>query len=257
MTKFIVSIISHGHLDYLSNNVELQKISDRANVTVIVKDNLKQQSVEALCKKKGYIYLTSHDVLGFGENNNYCFNYAKNSLSVCSDDWFLIINPDVIIEDTQFENLIVELKKKQGNFFAPNLFKDISYTTTENSIRRFSSFSNLLNPFLLKPINIPYNKNSLSDHDEIEWASGAFLCINFELFTAVDGFNEAYFMYFEDVDLCLRTMINGSSLKFLKNIKAVHKGEYKNRSVFSKHFRWYLASLFRFLINQSKYKVKQ
>lgn len=257
MTKFIVAIISHGHLNYIRENTELVKISKRADVTVIIKDNLKQKTVEQLCNKLGYIYLTSPSTLGFGENNNFCFDYAKENIEISGNDWFLVVNPDVIIECNEFEKLICELNNKDGGFFAPNLFKDNGYTTPENSIRRFSSFINLLNPILLKPINMPYNKANLQDEAIIEWASGAFLCIKFDFFTAVNGFNKAYFMYYEDVDLCFRLMQKGVSLRFLKNIKAVHKGEYKNRSVFSKHFRWYLMSLFRFLIFQSGHKAKK
>jgi N-acetylglucosaminyl-diphospho-decaprenol L-rhamnosyltransferase len=257
LSKFIVSIISHGHLDYINENVELKKIARRDDVTVIIKDNLKQQLLADLCEDVGYTYITSPNALGFGENNNYCFKYAQKNIKVSSDDWFLIINPDVIIECHEFDRLACELNNKDGDFFAPNLFKDNGYATPENSIRRFASFVNLLNPFLLKPINIPYNKTYLKDDDRVEWASGAFLCIKFDLFASVDGFNESYFMYYEDVDLCFRFMQIGVSLRFLKNIKAVHKGEYKNRSLFSKHFRWYFVSLFRFLIFQSRCKVKK
>ncbi|MFT5636897.1 MAG: N-acetylglucosaminyl-diphospho-decaprenol L-rhamnosyltransferase [Cognaticolwellia sp.] len=256
MSKFIIAIISHGHLDYISGNVELQKISNRDDVTVIIKDNLKEKLLEALCKHTGYTYITSPEVLGFGENNNYCFDYAQKNIPTSSADWFLVVNPDVIIECKEFDKLVFELNNNDGDFFTPNLFKNNGYTTPENSIRRFASFINLLNPFLLKPINTPYNKVYLKDKSCIEWASGAFLCIKVDLFTAVNGFNGAYFMYYEDVDLCFRLMQKGVPLRFLKNIKAVHKGEYKNRSIFSKHFRWYLTSLFRFLIFQSRYKVK-
>jgi N-acetylglucosaminyl-diphospho-decaprenol L-rhamnosyltransferase len=255
LTKCIISIISHGHLHYIRRNKELKKISDRDDVIVIIKDNLKEKQLQDLCSDLGYIYLTSNETLGFGENNNYCYEYAKNNFEITDTDWFLIINPDVIIDYCEFCNLTLELEKRKGEFFSPNLYKDLSYKITENSIRNFASFSNLLNPFLLNPINTPYNKENLKDDDCIDWASGAFLCITFGIFTKVGGFNKAYFMYYEDVDLCFRLKRIGTSLRFLKNIKAVHKGEYKNRSIFSKHFRWYLASLFRFLIFQSRYKV--
>ncbi len=115
------------------------------------------------------------------------------------------------------------------------------------SIRRYTKNSGLLNPLIMQPVNKPYNKEKLNDLDYVEWASGAFLCINFKSFDLVCGFDTKYFMYYEDVDLCYRLNEKGIKLRYLKNIKAIHKGEYKNRSIFSKHFIWYLSSLFKFL----------
>lgn len=250
--KLIIAIVSHGHFDYICKNKSLIEISQVDNVEIFIKDNLKEHRLKQYAENNGITYITTGCQLGFGENNNFIFFSAKEMLNVQEKDWFIILNPDVEISLSEFENLLDTLKHLSGQFFAPNLFKDPQFKVSENSIRKFASYRDLLNPFKLQPINRPYNKDDLKDLDVVEWASGAFLCVTFGAFESVGGFDEKYFMYYEDVDLCFRLNQKGVQLRYLKNVKAVHKGEYKNRSVFSKHFRWYLSSLFKFLNVQSQ-----
>ncbi|MBH0044858.1 glycosyltransferase family 2 protein [Pseudoalteromonas sp. NZS11_1] len=251
MAKIIVGIVSHGHLGYIHSNLALVEIAQLDNVSVVIKDNIKDYRLKLYADEVGYTYITTNDNMGFGENNNFIANFALENLEVSKGDWFIILNPDVEMSLFEFNKLIDQLKLQSGQFFAPNLFKDSEFKTTENSIRKFASYLDLFNPFKLQPINKPYDKNDLTDLDVVEWASGAFLCVTFAAFESVAGFDEKYFMYYEDVDLCYRLNQKGIKLRFLKNVKAVHKGEYKNRSIFSRHFRWYLNSLFKFLKMQS------
>jgi len=250
--KVIISIVSHDHFNYISSNSALVKIAQLEYVNVIVKDNIKDDRLKMYADKVGFTYITTNQPMGFGENNNFVANFALESFRTSKDDWFFILNPDVEMSLLEFKKLIEQLKFQSEQFFAPNLFKDSQFKVSENSIRKFASYRDLLNPIKLQPINRPYNKDKLKDLDAVEWASGAFLCITFGAFESVSGFDKKYFMYYEDVDLCYRLNQEGIKLRFLKNIRAVHKGEYKNRSVFSKHFRWYLSSLLKFLNVQSQ-----
>jgi GT2 family glycosyltransferase len=248
--RFVLGIVSHGHNDFIDKNTELEKIAKKDNVSVVVKDNLKDKSLESIVQNKRYHYISSDNKKGFGENNNDIYDYAKTHLGMDSEDWFIILNPDVTIEIEEFEKLVSKLSSAERDFFTPNLYKDSKYTQAENSIREFTKISNLLNPFALKPVNIPINKNAINDGDIVDWASGAFLCVRNKAFEKVGGFDVNYFMYYEDVDLCYRLKQAGVSLRFIKDVRAVHKGEYKNRTIFSKHFLWYLTSLARFLFSK-------
>jgi len=246
--KFYISIVSHGHYEFIENNSELERIAKRNDVIIVIKDNIDDDNLKIMVQKKGYVYISSEKHVGFGENNNDIYDYIKAEFNVSLDDWFIILNPDVLIELTEFEKLVNELSSTKDEFFTPNLYKDINYQTPENSIRKFTKIIHLLNPFMLKPVNIPFNKGDLNDKDTVDWASGAFLCIRNRSFERVLGFNIKYFMYYEDVDLCYRLNRLGIRLRFLKDVKAAHKGEYKNRSIFSQHFIWYFTSLMRFLL---------
>jgi hypothetical protein len=49
-----------------------------------------------------------------------------------------------------------------------------------------------------------------------EWADGSCLVFTKEVFSAVDGFYEKFFMYFEDVDFCFRAKSKGFTLKHVE-----------------------------------------
>ncbi|QTH72544.1 glycosyltransferase family 2 protein [Pseudoalteromonas xiamenensis] len=253
MVRYLICVVSHGHARYILDNKELAELSEFDNVDIVVRDNLGELSLKEYCAQNGFAYLHSPLPLGFGDNNNAVFDYGVRELGFTDQDWFLMINPDVLIEKEQFKALIVELNEGRRDFYTINLYKDHGFTIPENSVRYFAGFLSLFNPILLRPINSIYDKSVLEDNSYVEWASGAFLCIKFGVFGRVGGFDSRYFMYFEDVDLCFRLKEQGVYLTYLKNIKAIHCGQYKNRSLFSKHFRWYLSSLFRFLFVRRRF----
>ena len=58
----------------------------------------------------------------------------------------------------------------------------------------------------------------------IPWAKGAVLAIRREAFNQVGGFDEAYFMYYEEADLCWRLGRAGWQTQFTPKVEAVHLG---------------------------------
>jgi GT2 family glycosyltransferase len=58
---------------------------------------------------------------------------------------------------------------------------------------------------------------------EVEWVSGSAMLIRREAFQAVMGFDEGYFMYVEDVDLCTRLRQSGWSVLFSPELEVVHE----------------------------------
>ncbi|HUS62785.1 MAG TPA: glycosyltransferase, partial [Acidimicrobiales bacterium] len=58
-------------------------------------------------------------------------------------------------------------------------------------------------------------------HD-VDWISGSFFVVRRAVFEAVGGFDEAYFMYMEDVDLCWRIGNGGGRVRFDPNARVVH-----------------------------------
>jgi N-acetylglucosaminyl-diphospho-decaprenol L-rhamnosyltransferase len=62
-----------------------------------------------------------------------------------------------------------------------------------------------------------------SSEREVEWVSGCAMLLRREAFEAVGGFDEGYFMYVEDVDLCTRLRQAGWSVLFSPEIEVVHQ----------------------------------
>ncbi|MFA5658673.1 MAG: galactosyltransferase-related protein, partial [Oscillospiraceae bacterium] len=61
---------------------------------------------------------------------------------------------------------------------------------------------------------------------EVDSVSGAFLIIRTELFRRLNGFDERFFMYGEDLDLCLRVKKSGEKVVYYGKAKLLHlKGQ--------------------------------
>lgn len=59
---------------------------------------------------------------------------------------------------------------------------------------------------------------------ETDWISGAFLLTKREAVAAAGGFDEGFFLYFEDIDLCLRLKERGGRVVFVPGAAGIHAG---------------------------------
>lgn len=242
-----ISIVSHGNDDDIINNVNLNEINLLDTVTVIIRDNLLSQNLKEYCADNGFEYNASDIKLGFGANNNINFKLAS-TLGMKKTDWFVLFNPDLDISVAMINNLSNSINDYSNQIFAINLFFDKDFSNMEYSLRKFPTFMSFFNILKGKSFTEAYDKAYLADGSLVDWAAGSFLIFQAELYEKLNGFDESYFMYFEDVDICHRaSKFHEQKVLYLSNIKAIHKGGYQNRKLFSPHFRWYLMSLFRFL----------
>lgn len=63
----------------------------------------------------------------------------------------------------------------------------------------------------------------------VDWITGAFIGFPRELFDKIGGFDEDFFMYYEDVDFCLRARRAGFRSYFLPSAKALHLHPFSDR----------------------------
>jgi GT2 family glycosyltransferase len=75
---------------------------------------------------------------------------------------------------------------------------------------------------------------------------GAFLVVRREVFERLHGFDERYFMYYEEVDLCLRARRQGWSTYFLSDARVVHSGNVSSNQVRAHRLYYSLCSRRRY-----------
>lgn len=68
------------------------------------------------------------------------------------------------------------------------------------------------------------------DSVDVDWVSGACMLIRREAFEAVGGFDERYFMYWEDADLCRRLRHAGHRVRYVPPATAVHRVGHSSRT---------------------------
>ena len=151
--------------------------------------------------------------------------------------------------------LMTSSEAKIGAF---NLFRDNEFLTYDNSVRRFPSFLDFSRSYLGLGNKTFVNKDEVHENAFVDWAAGSLLMFDADTYRRLTGFNEEYFMYCEDVDICWRALkLFGVRVFYMPRAKAIHHAQFNNRRFFSKHFFWHIQSALRFLAYRyGLYKIR-
>ncbi len=162
---------------------------------------------------------------GFAVGNNQALEMARGQ-------HILILNPDTILQAGVLKNLLVELEKdSKTGVVAPQLqFPDGSIQRT---CRRFPSHLDVIyNVFGLStlfPENRRFNGWKMGDFDHklrksVDQPAGAALLVRGDLLRSLEGFDENFPMFFNDVDLCKRVKEAGYAIWYLPEYAIQHLG---------------------------------
>ena len=195
---------------------------------IIVENNssdLTKQEIETLSiSKKMLKTIYNPDNRGYAKANNQGILLVKN-------EFVLFLNPDTILA----EGSIVDLKKRIENdpkiaAIAPQLV--FPNRTIQSSCRRFPNYGFLLSE--LFGLNI-FFKNSkffngwkMGDFNHkteriVDQPMGAALMVKLDILEKLNGFDEKFSMFFNDVDLCKRIYLMGKNIIFFPLVVIIHK----------------------------------
>jgi N-acetylglucosaminyl-diphospho-decaprenol L-rhamnosyltransferase len=194
---------------------------DPERVRIIVTKNIPEDSWTPISQNFELKVFENLEPRGFGANHNAAL---KGSCS----DLLLICNPDIRLTHPISPHDFVTIYEKNGIFSAHIVNseeKKQDYFRPEITVR------SLLSRYLLQPTTDPK-----------DWLAGMFLLINSNTFSALNGFDESFFMYVEDCDLSLRAKAKGWKTGVLKNIVVIHDAQRGSRRN-AQHMRWHLSSL--------------
>lgn len=172
---------------------------------------------------------------GFGENHN-------NAFKLASGEYFCVVNPDIRLSKDPFPELFKAVESERTAIVAP--FVLAPEQTREDSIRYFPTISN----FFKKLINLSdgcYPIRSELEPFDIEWAAGMFLLFQSSEFKNIGGFDEKFFLYYEDVDICLRMWKAGRRVLACPQAAVTHDAQRASHKKLQ-YFRWHMSSLFRY-----------
>jgi GT2 family glycosyltransferase len=80
----------------------------------------------------------------------------------------------------------------------------------------------------------------------VDWVSGACMLLRRDAFEAVGGFDERYFLYWEDADLCRRLRARGFHVRYVPGAVAVHRVGQSSRTAQAASVRAFHASAYRY-----------
>lgn len=244
MTTFISAISHHNSADIITG-LRPERLKAGGN-QVIILDNVPETAMEEHCAQHQLHYLANKQVHGFGSNHNRVFRHCRDQLGMTDDDYFVILNPDLECEPAAIDALVSDMQTEGAAIGAPNIFKDAAFTQHEESVRRFPYIWEVFTSFLFKKNRTGVDRCSVRAC-EIDWGSGACLAFKAGVFEQLGGFDERYFLYYEDVDLCWRARHKlGIKAYYFPHAKVVHRGQRASHTLNNKHLWWHLSSALRF-----------
>lgn len=220
-------------------------------VEVVVADNPSSSSAQtiAIATSMGAKVVRSPSNVGYGGAANLGVRSVGPGIS-----YVLISNPDVRLEVDTIEKLAAALDAGPEIGLIGPLIRDADGHVYP-SARRIPSLRTGIGHALfsrLWPTNPWTRAYRVDDADPTEprdvgWLSGACFMVRRDVFDAVGGFDERYFMYFEDVDLGYRVTKAGWINRFDPSAAVTHTGAASTTTARREMLREHHASAYRFL----------
>jgi GT2 family glycosyltransferase len=231
-----IIIVNYNVKEFLQNLLySIQKAAKNISHEIIIVDNASDDGSNEMIKEKfpRAILIENKDNLGFGKANNIGMKIARGQ-------FFLLINPDTIVSEDTFSKMLEFFQKTPDaalvgcKILNPNGSLQLacrrSFPGPWTSFCKVSGLSTLFpKSSLFARYNLTYKDENQTY--EVDAVSGSFMMIKKEIYEKTAGFDEDYFMYGEDLDICYRIQKLGYKVYYFHETQIIHyKGESTKRS---------------------------
>jgi N-acetylglucosaminyl-diphospho-decaprenol L-rhamnosyltransferase len=196
----------------------LNSVDPSIKVIVIENSNNKKFKADIENKFPNVECILTNDNLGYGRANNIGLKKVKTKYS-------LILNPDTVLRKETLNNFFIFLKKNIN-------FAILGPSQNENSLE-------------LEDSNI-----NCSNLLEVKSVKGFAMFLNMSKFSDIGFFDENFFLYLEEIDLCRRIKKNNEKIYIDENIKVFHYGGKSVDKIFSheieltRNWHWMWSSFY-------------
>jgi GT2 family glycosyltransferase len=160
---------------------------------------------------------------GYGAGNNAVLGQVKG-------EYVIFLNPDTVVFPGELEAWIDWMDKRPDvGASGPRVLNPDG--SDQHSTCRFPT---LMTPVYRRTIlgKTPWGKKALSQYlmenmnrnieQDVDWVQGSALCIRRSVLAQIGNFDERFFMYFEDADLCRRVWKSGHRVAYTPSARIVH-----------------------------------
>ena len=232
-----VSIVSHGHgplvRDLLRDLAGAHLPGLRVTVTLNVQEPI---GVEAAAVPFPLTVVENAAPRGFGANHNAAFRRGP------AEGWFCVANPDVRVGPEVLGRLVQMMAAHPVAAVAAPRVRDQA-GRLQNSARLLPTPGRLVRRALrlLPPLDYPAG----TGWRRADWVAGMLMVLPARAFAELGGFDERFFLYYEDVDLCCRARLHGYDVLLDETTFVIHDGLWDSHRNL-RYLRWHLASMGRF-----------
>jgi N-acetylglucosaminyl-diphospho-decaprenol L-rhamnosyltransferase len=231
-----VSIVSHGQnamANLLLGDIAIQ-CADRVTVIVTLnKDDPVELETPTLCYPVHVI--RNAKPKGFGTNHNAAFSISDTA-------FFCIANPDIRLNLDPFPPLLETASRPRTGAVGPLVRSPQG--NVEDSARRYPTPISLLCKVFRRNYGPDYPVTQAPIG--VDWIAGMFMLFRRDAYGGVRGFDESFFLYYEDVDICRRLRRANMEIFYDPRSEVYHHAQRASRRNFRMALH-HVASVVRFL----------
>jgi len=234
LSVILVNYNDHLHLQDCLQSI--QKEGRQVDLEVILVDNASTDGSQVLVKEffPRIRLIQNRENYGFSKANNIGFKASTG-------DFILFLNTDTTLESGTLKTLLDWMRSTSAaGASGPVLFgKDKTFQVSFGKKRGF--FSEMALKLILNTI---YRRriSRMKTIQEVDWISGACLLVRRKAFEQTQGFDENFFLYYEDIDLCYRIKKDGWKTAVVPQARVFHEGGASTSSLSLKSRYFYRES---------------
>jgi GT2 family glycosyltransferase len=209
--------------ELLASIVSLEKGSKKIRHEIIIVDNNSPRPLPGELKEYPVQIIKNRKNKGFGTALNQAAKKAEGK-------YLIILNPDTIVPSNFLEKLYQKMESDRKIGLLGVKYKNEKGERLK-SVSGIPTWRNALWSFSLLYQIFPNNKSAneywqtkfdYNKEKEVPAIGGACMTIRRDVFKDVKGFDEQYFMYFEEADLAERIRIKGYKVVYFPSITITH-----------------------------------
>lgn len=190
-------------------------IGDPSTGSVVVVDNCSTDCSAELARERGATVISNPVNSGFGAG---CNLGARGG----SGEWILLLNPDAWMEPGSLSRMVDHARAEPGlGVLASEVLGPAG--DRQPVRRRFPAWWRaFMEPGLAARLDEAHYRRRQRVAGRVDWASGSALLVRRAAFDDVGGFDEGFFLYAEDIDLCARMLARGHSTHWVSGCPSRH-----------------------------------
>ena len=199
----------------------LSSIDEDVKILIVENSNSFAHKDKVLSKFDNVNILCTGKNLGYGGGNNFGIEKAKT-------DYILILNPDVICGNDFFNHLNGVIEKNKNfsiigcQYLYDRVFMPAGFFNKKSNEKFIENFKD----------------DKIEELAEVDWVTGCSMLLNITKFSNKKIFDENFFLYFEEFDLCKSLKDRGEKVYSSRKLKIHHlgfKSSFEDNSSFKKN----------------------
>ena len=231
-----LSIVSHLQAPLVSRMLaDIASFAGQADLKITVLSNLPEAPPAVPGELDGRLELVTNErPAGFGANHNQVFRRSPSR-------YFCVLNPDLRLPSDPFPGLLRAFDDPRVALAAPAACD--AQGRLQDNARRLPSPWRIASKLWSRPPGPDYDSERPVIYPD--WVAGFFMMFRSQVFGELGGFDERYFLYYEDIDLCSRLRLAGWKIAWLPRARIIHDARRSSHRD-PRHLLWHLRSVVRF-----------